>query len=274
MDSINNIDDAITKICVSSNKSNEEVKQLIEAKKEKFSGLLTDSGAAFMIAKELGVELEKQNSTECTKISSLQEGMNNVDVTARIKKIFSPREFDKNGKKGMLQNVVFWDNTGEIRATFWNNDVEKLKNINAQIGTCLKLSNCAVGAYNNVLQLNLNYNSDFLIEENSNIPKLEQEIIEISDLDSGMNDVCLIGEIKRIFPIRAFETEKGAGKVINFIFGQGVEETKATAWNNMADEIEGFAPGDKIKIEGAYTKDGMNGIELHLGWNARITSNE
>jgi len=42
----------------------------------------------------------------------------------------------------------------------------------------------------------------------------------------------------------------------------------------MADEIEGFAPGDKIKIEGAYTKDGMNGIELHLGWNARITSNE
>jgi len=263
----------VEQIVSSSGKSQEEVQQLIDTKKEKFSGLLTDSGAAFMIAKELGVNLNS-NPTEVTKIGSLKEGMNNVDVVARLKQAFAPKSFDKNGRKGKLQSLMLLDGTGEIRATLWNNDVDKFSEIGMEKGGALKLSNCAVTSYNQKLQLNLNYNSSFSMDKSAKLPEIENKIISITDLDSNMNDVNVKVEVKRVFPAKEFETEKGKGKVLNFMIGEGVNEIRATAWNEMCDEVEKFSEGDKVVIEGAYTKEGMNGIELHLGWSARILNDK
>ncbi|HLC36810.1 MAG TPA: hypothetical protein VJK05_04365, partial [archaeon] len=65
----------------STGKSEEEILKLIEEKKIKFSGLLTDSGAAFMIAKDLKVDLKLEDSlTELIKIGSLEDGMNNINL--------------------------------------------------------------------------------------------------------------------------------------------------------------------------------------------------
>jgi hypothetical protein len=47
----------IEQVASKSKKTSEEVKQLIEEKKSKFSGLLTDNGAAYMVAKDLGIEV-------------------------------------------------------------------------------------------------------------------------------------------------------------------------------------------------------------------------
>ena len=274
MEIINDINKAIETISSSSGKKPEEIKEMIETKKGKFSGLLTDSGATFIIAKELGVELDKQKPQENTKIAELKDGMNNVDIIARLKACFTPRQFDKNGRKGVLQNITLQDGKKEIRATLWHKDVEKFAEMKVNNGECLKLSNCSVSSYNNNLQLNLNYNSTFAKEENSEIPKLEQSITEISDLDTSMSDVTVIVKIKKTFPSKNFETERGKGKVMNFIISEGLEETRATAWNDTVDAVEEFSEGDKVKIEGAYTKEGMNGIELHLGWSARIIKEE
>ncbi|PIN85245.1 MAG: hypothetical protein COV47_03245 [Candidatus Diapherotrites archaeon CG11_big_fil_rev_8_21_14_0_20_37_9] len=269
MNVVNDVNEAIALISSASGKAQEEVKSLIEAKKEKFSGLLTDSGATFMIAKELGVKLEK-NTNETMKISELKDGMNNIDVIARLKTCYAPKQFEKNGKKGKLQSIMLWDNTGEIRATLWHKDVDKFSEMNIIAGDCIRLNNCSVSSYNEKPQLNLNYNSSFAKEENSEIPEIGKKKTELSDLDTGMNGLVVEVTLKKVFPVREFENDRGKGKVLNFIINQGMEETRATAWNEMADEIEGFAEGDKIRIEGAYTKEGMNGIELHLGWSTRI----
>jgi len=269
MDLSKNPDEIKETIALKSGKSTTEVHQLIEQKKEKFSGLLTDSGATYMIAKELGVELESKVN-EATKISSLKEGMNNIDVIARMKQAYAPKTFDKNGRKGKLQSIILLDETGEIRATIWNNDVDKFGELGISKGQCLKLANCSVSSYNNVLQLNLNYNSSVTKEQNSSIPEIESKVTSIDDLDSGMNDVTVKVLVKKTFPAKEFENERGKGKVMNFIIGEGVNEIRATAWNDLCDEVEKFSDGDKVIIEGAYTKEGMNGIELHLGWSARI----
>jgi len=258
------------KIADLSKKSKEEVQSLIQAKKDKFSGLLTDSGATFMVAKELGVELENSTEEETTKISSLKEGMNNIDVIARIKQIFQPREFDKNGRKGKLQNVILKDDTGEISATFWNKDVDKLTEQGIGRESCLKLSNCSVTSYNEKIQLNMAYNSSFALEECGEIPVAGRETKSISDLDSGMNDVSVNVIVKRVFPPKEFENDRGGGKVMNFIVGEGVNEMRATAWNEMCEEVENYSEGDKIRIDGAYTKEGRDGVELHLGWSTKV----
>lgn len=257
------------KIVASSGKSTEEILQLIDRKKEKFSGLLTDSGAAFMIAKELGVELEKKIN-ETTKINDLKEGMNNVDVEARLKRVYPPKTFEKNGRKGKLQNLVLWDGNGEVKATLWNKDVDKFNEKGIQRGACLKMTNCSVSAYNDVMQLNLNYNSSFDLLEKTELPEIESDVKSITDLDSNMNDVSVKVIIKKIFPAKEFENDKGKGKVMNFFIGEGVNEIRATAWNAVCDQVDEIGEGEQVTIEGAYTKEGMNGIELHLGWSARI----
>lgn len=257
------------KIAASSGKSTEEILQLIDQKKEKFSGLLTDSGAAFMIAKELGVAIEKEIS-ETTKINALKEGMNNVDVEARLKRIYPPKEFEKNGKKGKLQNLVLWDGNGEVKATLWNKDVDKFNEKGIQRGACLKMTNCSVSAYNEVLQLNLNYNSSFDLLEKTEIPEIDSKVTSITDLDSNLNDVSVKVTIKKIFPAKEFENDKGTGKVMNFFISEGVNEIRATAWNEVCDQVDEIGEGEVVTIEGAYTKEGRDGVELHLGWSARI----
>jgi len=261
------------KIAASSGKSTEEILQLIDQKKEKFSGLLTDSGAAFMIAKELGVAIENEIN-ETTKINALKEGMNNVDVEGRLKRAYPPKEFEKSGRKGKLQNLILWDGSGEVKATLWNRDVDKFQEKRIQNGACLKMTNCSVSAYNEVLQLNLNYNSSFDLVEKTEIPELKSSVTSITDLDSNMNEVSVRVKLKKIFPVKEFENDKGTGKVLNFFIGEGVNEIRATAWNEVCDRVEEIGEGEEVTIEGAYTKEGRDGIELHLGWSARIVSTD
>ncbi|HLC80049.1 MAG TPA: hypothetical protein VJG83_06570 [archaeon] len=255
-------------IISSTGKSEQEIEKLIEAKKEKFSGLLTEAGATFMIAKELGINANTKIAIE-TKIALLKEGMNNIDIVARIKQIFPQKTFDKNGRKGKLQNVVLFDSSGQIRATLWNSDADKFSSNGFLQGECLKFSNCAISSYNGVLQLGLNYNSS-IEKTQSDIPELESKLTSITDLDSTMNDVNVSVLIKKIFPAKNFETERGEGKVMNFIISQGVNEIRATAWNEQCDIIEEIGEGEKVKIESAYTKENRGEVELHLGHGARV----
>ena len=88
------------KISRETGKSDDEIRELIEAKKAKFSGLLTDSGAAFMVAKELGIEVEvrkKEEQKKETKIANLKDGNKNIELAVRVLHVHAPREYEKNG---------------------------------------------------------------------------------------------------------------------------------------------------------------------------------
>ncbi|MBI4210432.1 MAG: hypothetical protein HY544_02920 [Candidatus Diapherotrites archaeon] len=249
-------------------RTQDDIRQMVEAKKGKFSGLLTDTGAAIMVAKELGVRTGSA-SAETTRISDLKEGMNNIDVVARIKTLFPPRQFDRNGRKGQLQNALLWDGSGEVRATFWNSDVEKFGLAKAGSSDVIRLENCAVSSYNGALQLSLNYNSRVTLAKNEDAPRIEKRQSKLEELEHGMNDVCVEVTVKKIFPAKEFENERGKGKVMNFIIAQGLEEMRATAWAEMCDTIEEIGEGAKVRIEGAYVKENRGENELHLGRNAR-----
>jgi replication factor A1 len=262
-----NLKKIITKISEKTGKTTEEINELIRAKKNKFSGLLTEFGAAFLIAKEHGIELENEPK-KSTKITELKPGMNNIDIICKIKIIFPVKEFEKNGKKRKLQNMIIEDDTGETIATLWNGDIEKLKNINATKGEKIKITNCYVSEYNNKTQISLNYNSTINREENTNT---EKQFKKLKELEPGLQNIDIKAEIRKIFGMRNFDTPKAKGKLITFILGDEETEIKATAWNEKADEIAKILEDETIIIENAYTKQGINdNTEINLGKNARI----
>ncbi len=115
------LEEIIGKIKSATNLSEDEIRKMIREKQRELYGLVSPEGAAHMIARELGIELVKK---EFRKISELKPGLSDVNLKARVSRIFL-REFEKNGEKKKLANVFLMDETGEIRLTLWNEQIEE-----------------------------------------------------------------------------------------------------------------------------------------------------
>lgn len=63
------------------------------------------------------------------EISKLDVGMWDVDIEAKVVRIFPPKSFEKDEKEGKVQNLVAADKSGSIRVTIWNENVDKLEDL-------------------------------------------------------------------------------------------------------------------------------------------------
>jgi replication factor A1 len=246
-----------------SGKTVEEINELIKKKVEKFSGLLTKEGATFMVQKELGL---KKNDFTTIKVGDLKGGMKDFETKGIIKNIYPLKEFEKNGKKGKILSFLIEDDTGIIRTTLWNDQIKKY---DLTQGSEIKIINGFITSYNERKQLSLGYNGSIEI-----IEKKEEEFEKINDLKSGLNNVNVVGRLIRKFPCKEFENQEKKGKVCNFQFGDETALLRATAWNEKVDEIQEIENDKVIELKNAYTKEGMYGIELHIGYNSIIQKSE
>ena len=63
------------------------------------------------------------------EVSELSTEMRDVDIEGRVARIFPITTFEKDGRKGQVQNIILADESGTVRVTFWNEDVEKIKTL-------------------------------------------------------------------------------------------------------------------------------------------------
>ncbi len=261
-------------ICSKTGKTREEVEGLIAKKKEKFAGLLTDEGAAFMIAKELGIAVDAEEQVqETAKISELEDGMNGVDLKARVLRVYAPKSFESGGKKGKLVKILLGDESGEIPLTLWHKDVEWMDKQKIGRNSVLQLRNSFVSSFKGEKQLGLGFNGgiDVLDEEMAgSLPKAKSHALKVKDLEEKMDQVDIIARLLRVQPIKEFEKDGRKGKVTGFEVGDETGTVRGSAWNELAEQVNKLAVGKIVKIEGAYTKKGLQGTELQLSWRGRI----
>lgn len=60
-------------------------------------------------------------------IADLQPKQGKVDVVVEVVSMDEPREFNKFGKTGRVCNATVKDETGQIKLTLWNDDIDKVK---------------------------------------------------------------------------------------------------------------------------------------------------
>ncbi len=265
----------IKHIVTETGKSEQEIKELIESKKQKFAGLLTDDGAAFMVAKELGVDVEvKAEQQQSVKIANLAEGMRNIDIVARVLHVQSPRRFDKGDRKGRYCKLLLGDETGEITLTLWNKDIKLLDEQKIERNAIVLVKNCSVSSFNEKLNLSLGFNGELIVNpkgiDTSTLPKADKIAIKIADLSEGMQNVDVFARVLRVFETREFEYNNEKAKVTSFEIADDTAKIRAVAWRELAERANKLYAGELIKIEGANVKAGTNGLELHLDWRSRI----
>ena len=145
----------ISEISRQKNLEQNHVKQLVLEKQLEYDGLLTETGAAFSIARELGVKLpalEKQKQT--TKINELAPGMNGITLKATAVAATQLREFERNGKKGSVTNITLTDETNSrVNFVWWNPEPEQLAKLKQS--STLTVYGAFVKQKNNEIELQL-----------------------------------------------------------------------------------------------------------------------
>ncbi len=73
------------------------------------------------------------------EIKDLQANKGNIDVVVKVIAKEEPRTFEKFGKAGRVCTVKVKDDSGEIKVTLWNEDVDKIgvgDKVHIQNGWC------------------------------------------------------------------------------------------------------------------------------------------
>lgn len=120
------VEKLVGKISEETGMEESKIKSKIEDKEEEFSGLISEEGAAHIVAKEQGIQLQDKDEGKELDIGNIVTGMNNVTVTGKIQRIFDTREFENDDGKGKVANMILADETGDVRISLWNEEVEEL----------------------------------------------------------------------------------------------------------------------------------------------------
>jgi len=131
--------DLVKEISDKSGRAEAEVRRLIKDKQLELSGLVSEEGAAYIVGRELGVDLMK-DSRRGLKIKNVLPDMMSVDITAKVMNIFGPKEFDKNGKKGVVASLILGDDSGTTRLPLWNDEVKLLSSLGIAQGDIIEVS--------------------------------------------------------------------------------------------------------------------------------------
>ncbi|MFX1264333.1 MAG: OB-fold nucleic acid binding domain-containing protein [Promethearchaeota archaeon] len=223
------------------------------------------------------------------QIGEITAQMRDVDLDGRVVRIFPVNTFDREGGEGRVQNVIIADETAQIRLTFWNEDVDKIKKIKE--GDVIRVTHAyAKEGFRGGVEVHVGRRAEIKINpRDSPLKKLNLSDLasvpslgapgpvgkkQIGEITDQMGDVDLEGKVVRIFPVNTFDREGGEGRVQNVIIADETAQIRLTFWNEDVDKIKDLQEEDVISVTHAYAKEGFRGgVEVHLGRRAEIEIN-
>jgi hypothetical protein len=201
-------EEIIKKITESSSLSLDEINNKIKQKMDQLAGLVSEDGAAHIVANELGVQLVP--STEGSlELKHLLDGMRNIEVTVKVTKKFEIKEFNSSRGPGKLAGFMIADKSGRMKATMWNDKVDEYYN-SFNDGDVLQIKNAYARKNNYTGRVELNIGNQTEIKVNPEDTKVEVDTSakrkKIADIDANDFLVEVLATIVQVSDIRFWET--------------------------------------------------------------------
>jgi len=198
------IQDIIAKIAKHSGLGESEIKDKIKAKIEQLYGLVSEEGAAHILANEYGIKLFEVSGE--LKIKDILMGMKSVDVVGKVIRKYELREFNTEKRKGKVANLMMGDETGTIRVVFWNDKTNDFTQIKDE--DIIKIKGAYVKDNAGRKELHMGDSSHVIINP-PNVTVNARERKEyakkhIKELEDGMS-AEIIGTILQVFDVKFFE---------------------------------------------------------------------
>src|SRR5215218_5936886 len=254
--------------------SAEDVRELIDEKKRKIgAGYLTDQGALFLVAADLGVSFENNQSAQ-SSIKDLYIGANDVNLTARILTIFPIKKYTKRDTNEEIQNrtLTLYDKGSSIKLRLWDQHVRFPEDNDVKPGDLIKISHgYTKSGFDNKPFINLgskgiieksssSSNTDNDGNDNLEIPSIDSITKTIDDIKEPVDNIIVTGVISsnpRVSRYVNFRSEPGKSLHISLSNEEETKTLRAIIWNINEDRIpEIFTHGSKIKLIGVKVKQG------------------
>ena len=253
----------IDKITEKNNKSREEILNLISQRKNQFPEL-TEDAILRMLATENGVIPIKRDY----KIKEINQRINHVNLSAKIKRKFPPRTVTVKGREAKVMNFVVEDETGEMPVVTWNeNYIDKI--MSSKDGEKISIANAysKENPFNGIIELNLGSGSAISINSTVTQQKEETKIEykKIKEIKDG-ETADINGFITRLFSediylIRCnickkkvdvecdIHKDKALSKTLRIrgIFDDGIYSSSITFFDKQADSLLNLSQNQDIK---------------------------
>ena len=277
------LSDIITKISTESGLNEKEILDKISEKQEELSGLISAEGAAYIVAKELGINIRKH---ERLFLQNVMPGMQNADVVGRIVRILPVREFKTEKAEGRVQNFFIADETGSVRTSLWNDEIEKYNFADFAEGDVIRIKGFV--REDNLGEPELRMGRYGLLQKSKeNIPisavrrEKRVERVNISDLREGQFKevraaLMQIFESQPFFAVCAVcgaslkegckdhpDAEADSKMILSGIIDDGTENIRAVFFSENAEKILGMNTKDAKKVlDRSNVKKLLSNIEI------------
>ena len=255
----------INKIIENTGLTRKEIQDMVGEKKNELKGLISEEGALFIIARELGVDVKEENKDLLKDIemfiSDITPNMKNISIVGRIKEIHRINKFNKNdGGIGYVGSFLLHDNTGDIRIVLWDDQVNIFNEDNFEINEIVKIVNgiARKGRYDD-LEIHIGRYGKLILSPDDidykNYPKIKFKLTDISEINLNLKSISVEGKIIQTFPIKEFNRKDGeTGRVGSLTLLDSTGSIRITFWDDEINKIENLEIDNVITISNLTPK--------------------
>jgi len=249
--------------------SRSDIQEMIEKKKEKIgAGYLTDQGALFLIASDLGASLNEQLKVEMG-LKDLYVGAKEITLQTRVMNVYPAKQFSrKDGSQFLLRTMTVYDADSRAKVKLWDEKANLPGIENLKPGDLVKIIKAYVKSdMTGTPIINVGSNSNIETGEmQSDIPSLDSITEDVSTIKENQQNLVISGILDGNVRVSEFTNFKGQpGKALHLrLKGKDDTYARVVLWN--ADEKslpKMITLGAKTRLIGVRTKMGQQGLELH-----------
>lgn len=243
----------------------EQIKELIEEKKRKIgAGYLTDQGALFLVAADLGATFDNVQRTN-RGIKDLYIGARDLDLTVRLLNSYPIRTFTKKDTNENIENrtISVYDAGGSIKVRLWDNLTHVIEDNQLKPGDLIQIKNCYVKSALNgkpIINIGEGGNISPYQGNDASIPDIDGITSNIDNIRSEKENVVVSGLISSIPRIIEFTDSRGEQKKsLQTMLSNdtGDRKLRVALWNIDEDSLPKFFQMDiPVRIIGARIKEG------------------
>jgi replication factor A1 len=243
----------------------EQIKELIEEKKRKIgAGYLTDQGALFLVAADLGATFDNVQRTK-RGIKDLYIGARDLDLTVRLLNSYPIRTFTKKDTNENIENrtISVYDAGGSIKVRLWDNLTHVIEDNQLKPGDLIQIKNCYVKSALNgkpIINIAEGGNISPYQGNDASIPDIDGITSNIDNIRSEKENVVISGLISSIPRIIEFTDSRGVQKKsLQTMLSNdtGDRKLRVALWNIDEDSLPKFFQMNiPVRIIGARIKEG------------------
>ena len=242
----------------------EQVRDLIDEKKRKVgAGYLTDQGALFLVAADLGVSFDNVSKMQ-TGLKDIYVGAKEATVVGRIMNIYPIHRFTKRdtSEQAATRTLVIYDKDAKVKVKLWDKHTTIPDEMGLQAGDVIKIVKGYVRAgLDGKPVINLgNYSTIETAPDDSSIPTIDSLTITVDAINSLQDNVVISGIVNSNPRVTEFVNARGeASKSLQLQLSNeaGTRSLRAVIWNVDESRVpKVFRTGSKVHLIGVRVKVG------------------